>query len=89
MSRDGLLSENQTTGETERTSKREQEAVLQKTPEQQEAMTQKIQILNYKEKGYTFDPNIRQAILYYYHNMPEEQPPQELYRKIILIVQSF
>lgn len=37
MSRDGLLSENQTTGETERISKREQEADLQKTPEQQAA----------------------------------------------------
>lgn len=37
MSRDGLLSENQTTGEIERISKREQEADLQKTPEQQAA----------------------------------------------------
>lgn len=37
MSRDGLLVENQTTGETERISKREQEADLQKTPEQQAA----------------------------------------------------
>ena len=37
MSRDGLLSENQTTGESERISKREQEAELQKTPEQQAA----------------------------------------------------
>ncbi|MEG1242743.1 MAG: CHAP domain-containing protein [Oscillospiraceae bacterium] len=37
MSRDGLLSENQTTGETERISKREQEADLQKMPEQQAA----------------------------------------------------
>ena len=37
MSRDGLLAENQTTGETERISKREQEADLQKTPEQQAA----------------------------------------------------
>ena len=37
MSRDGLFAENQTTGETERISKREQEADLQKTPEQQAA----------------------------------------------------
>lgn len=37
MSRDGLLAENQTTGETERISKREQEADLQKTLEQQAA----------------------------------------------------
>lgn len=37
MSRDGLLSENQTTGETQRISKREQEAELLKTPEQQAA----------------------------------------------------
>lgn len=37
MSRDGLLSENQTTGETERISKRAKEADLQKTPEQQAA----------------------------------------------------
>lgn len=37
MSRDGLLAENQTTGETERISKREQDADFQKTPEQQAA----------------------------------------------------
>ena len=37
MSRDGLLSENQTTGETERISHREQDADLKKTPEQQAA----------------------------------------------------
>lgn len=37
MSREGLLSENQTTGETKRISKREQDADLLKTPEQQAA----------------------------------------------------
>lgn len=37
MSRDGLLAENQTTGETERISKRAKDADLQKTPEQQAA----------------------------------------------------
>ncbi|MEG2287170.1 MAG: hypothetical protein RSC00_04605, partial [Ruthenibacterium sp.] len=37
MSSDGILSKNQTTGETERISKREPAAALQKTPEQQAA----------------------------------------------------
>ncbi|MDT2935506.1 CHAP domain-containing protein [Lactococcus lactis] len=37
MSREGLLSENQTTGETKRISKREQDTDLLKTPEQQAA----------------------------------------------------
>ena len=37
MSRDGLTEQNQTTGETERISKREQDADFQKTPEQQAA----------------------------------------------------
>lgn len=37
MSRDGLLQQNQSTGETERVSKREQEADLLKAPEQQAA----------------------------------------------------
>lgn len=37
MSRDGLLAQNQTTGETERISKREKNADFQKTPEQQAA----------------------------------------------------
>lgn len=37
MTRDGAIAENQTTGEAERISKREQEADLQKTPEQQAA----------------------------------------------------
>ena len=35
MTRDGAITENQTTGETERISKRTQDAELQKTPEQQ------------------------------------------------------
>ena len=37
MSRDGLTEQNQTTGETERISRREQDADFQKTPEQQAA----------------------------------------------------
>ena len=37
MTRDGAIAENQTTGEAERISKREQDADLQKTPEQQAA----------------------------------------------------
>lgn len=37
MTRDGAITENQTTGETERISKRTQDAELQKTPEQQAA----------------------------------------------------
>ncbi len=37
MTRDGAITENQTTGETERISKRTQDADLQKTPEQQAA----------------------------------------------------
>ena len=37
MTRDGAITENQTTGEAERISKREQDADLQKTPEQQAA----------------------------------------------------
>ena len=37
MTRDGAITENQTTGETERISKRTQDAELQKTPEQQVA----------------------------------------------------
>lgn len=45
--------------------------------------------LNYKETGYVFDPEVRQKILYYYHNMPLEQPPQEWYDKVIFLVKSF
>lgn len=37
MSRDGLMKQNETTGETERVSKREQDADFQETPEQQAA----------------------------------------------------
>lgn len=37
ISRDGLMKQNETTGETERVSKREQDADFQKTPEQQAA----------------------------------------------------
>ena len=37
MTRDGAIAENQTTGDTERISKRTQDADLQKTPEQQAA----------------------------------------------------
>ena len=44
MSRDGLTEQNQTTGETERISKREQDADFQKTPEQQAAQDAAAQL---------------------------------------------
>ena len=44
MSRDGLTEQNQTTGETERISKREQDADFQKSPEQQAAQDAAAQL---------------------------------------------
>ena len=44
MSRDGLTEQNQTTGETERISRREQDADFQKTPEQQAAQDAAAQL---------------------------------------------
>lgn len=44
MSRDGLTEQNQTTGETERISRREQDADFQKTPEQQAAQDAAVQL---------------------------------------------
>ena len=41
MTRDGAITENQTTGETERISKRTQDAELQKTPENRQHRTQR------------------------------------------------
>lgn len=45
MTRDGAIAENQTTGDTERISKRTQDADFQKSPEQQTAQDAAAQLM--------------------------------------------
>lgn len=45
MTRDGAIAENQTTGDTERISKRTQDADFQKSPEQQTAQDAAAQLI--------------------------------------------
>lgn len=47
------------------------------------------QTLDYKKAGYVFDPKVRQKILHYYHDMPNQKPSQEWFDKVILLVRNF
>ncbi|PXV89195.1 RNA polymerase ECF family sigma subunit [Lachnotalea glycerini] len=61
---------------------------MQNRSQLQEEMKQKIDILDYKERGYSFDSNVRQKILHYYNNMPDQRPSQEWYEKVIELVKK-
>lgn len=52
-------------------------------------MKQKIEYLDYTSRGYTYDPAVRNQILYYYQNMPEQRPNDEWFTKVILLVENF
>lgn len=39
--------------------------------------------LDYGEKGYYYNEEVRRKILYLYRNMPEKKPPQEWYEEIM------
>lgn len=47
------------------------------------------QTLDYKKTGYVFDPEVRQKILHYYHDMPSQKPSREWFDKVILLVRNF
>lgn len=48
----------------------------------QSAMEEKL--LDYKEKGYTFDLETRKRVAFYYRSMPEQAPGREWYQKVLL-----
>lgn len=49
--------------------------------EMQNSMQEKI--LDYKEKGYTFDLKVRQKVEFYYHQIPDQAPRNEWYQEIV------
>ncbi|NTV78648.1 MAG: RNA polymerase subunit sigma-70, partial [Clostridiales bacterium] len=49
----------------------------------QQDTRKKIDYLNYQEKGYLFDLEVRRKISYLYTNMPQEKPDEEWYQVVI------
>ena len=52
----------------------------------QEKLRQKKEYLDYQEKGYVHDPETGRKMLYYYHHLPEQRPPQEWFEKIAALL---
>lgn len=52
----------------------------------QAAMQEKI--LDYKEKGYTFDPGTREKVAFYYQKMPDKVPDKEWYQNVIALIKK-
>lgn len=46
-------------------------------------MEMKFQVMDYKNKEYSFNQETRKQIAYYYQQIPEQQPPQRWYKKVI------
>lgn len=51
-------------------------------------MRKLIQSIDYKEKGYLFDGEVRRRIAYLYKNMPEKQPDDAWFQKVIEAIQK-
>jgi RNA polymerase sigma-70 factor (ECF subfamily) len=44
--------------------------------------------LDYEQKNYRYDSQVRKKILYLYRNMPDKQPPEEWYQQILKTLMS-
>lgn len=55
----------------------------------QKKMQKKAEYLDYKKKGYIFNPEVSQKIQYYYHHMPEQRPSQKWFDQVVLLVEEF
>ncbi len=62
---------------------------MQDRAKMQAFMKQKIEYLDYRSKGYVYDPDVRNKILHFYGNMPEQRPSNEWFEKVILLVKNF
>lgn len=62
---------------------------MQDRGKMQAFMKQKIVYLDYMSKGYIYDPDVRNQILHFYRNMPEQRPSDEWFKKVILLVNNF
>lgn len=51
-------------------------------------MRKLIQHIDYKEKGYLFDEKVRAKVAYLYKNMPEKQPGDEWFQKVMEAVKN-
>lgn len=47
-----------------------------------------IDKLDFTEKGYVFDEEVRTKILYLYKNMPDKKPSDEWYKKVLKILEK-
>lgn len=54
----------------------------------QKSVQQKLTFLDYKNSEYTFDKEIRNKLLYYYKNMPEQRPSDEWFTTIIQLLEK-
>lgn len=45
-----------------------------------------LETLDYKEKNYYFNPEVRRRVRYLYENMPDKKPDSQWYQKILLIL---
>lgn len=43
-------------------------------------------LLDYKEKGYVFDSEVRKKIAFYYQKMPDRAPRKEWYQNVISLI---
>jgi RNA polymerase sigma-70 factor (ECF subfamily) len=45
-----------------------------------------IERLDYKQKNYIYDENVRKRVLYLYSHMPEQKPPEEWYHSVFTML---
>jgi RNA polymerase sigma-70 factor (ECF subfamily) len=45
-----------------------------------------IERLDYKQKNYIYDENVRKRVLYLYCHMPEQKPPEEWYQSVLTML---
>jgi RNA polymerase sigma-70 factor (ECF subfamily) len=42
-----------------------------------------LEKLDYKQKGYVYNEQVRKRVMYLYRNMPEKKPPAEWYQSVL------
>ena len=51
----------------------------------QKQLKQQFAPLEFREKGYIFDPDTRSRLLHFYRSMPDKRPPQEWFDNVITL----
>jgi len=55
----------------------------------QNDLSQKLEVLDYRKQGYTYDEKTRKEILYYYQHLPQYKPSDGWYTHVILLLEKF